>query len=129
MREYLGRIIHRAEPNSGGIRWHVMGIGRADSLAGIKRLVREYLQPATGTAFLHFGIGNEPRQTIRVPLRETDRPQWGLTATGYGNKIPSVYMVQWEGRWRRVYVCQYGNVGTAYIGKPGAWLATVGESD
>ena len=80
-------------------------------------------------AYLHFGTGNEPRQTIAVDHREA--PLWwqerGLTypASGYGNRIPSRHMVRWQGRWRRVYVCQYGNAGTAYIGKPGAWLATV----
>jgi hypothetical protein len=30
-----------------------------------------------------------------------------------------------NGRWRRVYVANYGNAGTAYVGKPGAWIATV----
>ena len=80
-------------------------------------------------AYLHFGTGNEPRQTIAVERKESLMP-WhvrGLTytASGYGNRIPSRHMVRWQGRWRRVYVCQYGNAGTAYIGKPGAWLATV----
>ena len=80
-------------------------------------------------AYLHFGTGNEPRQTISVPAKIAIMP-WqaaGLTwtATGYGARIPSRYMVQWDGRWRRVYVACYGNAGTAYIGKPGAWLATV----
>ena len=40
--------------------------------------------------------------------------QW--TASGYGRRIPMRYMVQWHGRWRRVYVCQQGNAGTVYIG-------------
>ncbi len=80
-------------------------------------------------AYLHFGTGTEPRQTVAVDHRDT--PMWwherGLsyTASGYGRAIPSRYMVRWEGRWRRVYVCQISNAGTAYIGKPGAWLATV----
>ena len=39
------------------------------------------------------------------------------TATGYGKRIPTVHMVQWMGRWRRVYCCIYSNVGTCYIGK------------
>lgn len=47
------------------------------------------------------------------------------TASGYGRRIPSRYMVLWEGRWRRVYVCQYGNAGTAYIGPSAKPLATV----
>jgi len=80
-------------------------------------------------AYLHFGTGNEPRQTIAVESRES--PLWwqerGLsyTASGYGLKIPSRHMVRWNGKWRRVYICCVSNSGSAYIGKPGAWLATV----
>jgi hypothetical protein len=60
----------------------------------------------TEQAYLHFGSGDEPRQTVSVEHRE--QPLWwqerGLsyTASGYGAKIPSRYMIKWEGRWRRV---------------------------
>jgi len=80
-------------------------------------------------AWLHFGKGNEPRQTVSVAVKEL--PLWwqkrGLsyTATGYGSRIPTVYMVQWQGRWRRVYAACYGNAASTYIGKAGDWLATV----
>jgi len=37
------------------------------------------------------------------------------TASGYGRRIPSPTMVRWQGRWRRVYVCIFSNVGMAYI--------------
>ena len=80
-------------------------------------------------AYLHFGFNDEPRQTIRVEAKEA--PLWwhnkGLsyTASGYGARIPSTVMVKWAGRWRRVYIACFGNSGTAYIGKPGAWIATV----
>ena len=40
------------------------------------------------------------------------------TATGYGSAIPSRTMVKHNGRWRRVYVCIFGNSGTAYIKAP-----------
>lgn len=69
-----------------------------------------------------------PRQTIHVPHRETEAPLSGRTASGYGHAIPTPYLVQWAGRWRRVYICQYGNAGTAFIGtrnKRDPWLATV----
>lgn len=52
-----------------------------------------------------------------------ERPLWfhtqGLqyTATGYGKRIPTEYMVRFNGRWRRVYCCIYSNSGTLYIGK------------
>lgn len=39
------------------------------------------------------------------------------TASGYGKRIPTNTMVKFEGKWRRVYMCQYSNAGTAYIGK------------
>lgn len=85
-------------------------------------------------AFLHFGGAGTvdhkpgargPLQTVRVPAKESPAPRSGQTVTGYGAKIPAPYIVQWAGRWRRVYVACYGNASTAYIGKPGAWLATV----
>jgi len=47
------------------------------------------------------------------------------SASGYGSKIPAPYMVRINGKWRRVYVCQWSNAGTAYVGKPGAWEYTV----
>lgn len=47
------------------------------------------------------------------------------TATGYGNRLTSQYVVRLNNRWRRVYICCYSNSGTAYIGKPGAWEYTV----
>lgn len=82
-------------------------------------------QPAERKAFLHFGTGNEPRQTVSVPCRETKAPRGGQTQTGYGPRIPTAYLVQWAGRWRRVYVANYGNAGSAYIGPRSDWLATV----
>lgn len=80
-------------------------------------------------AWLHFGTGNEPRKTINVDVMEAplSHHKRGLsyTATGYGNRIPTVYMVKWQGKWRRVYAACYGNAASTYIGKPKAWLATV----
>lgn len=80
---------------------------------------------STLRAFLHFGFGNEPRQTVSVDVREAPEPRSGRTASGYGPRLPTPYQVKWEGRWRRVYVACYGNAGTAYIGRPRHWLATV----
>lgn len=43
-------------------------------------------------------------------------------ASGYGRKIPTRYFIKYESgktyensRWRRVYMMQYGNAGSAYI--------------
>lgn len=122
MREYLGRIIH--SDGGASARYHVLGIGRADTLEGIKALVRSYLQRPDGTAYLHFGKGDEPRQTVSVPYRETDLPS-GMTRDGYGPRLPTTYLVQWQGRWRRVYAACYGNSPSLYIGPSADWLATV----
>ena len=43
----------------------------------------------------------------------------------YGSRIKTEYMVEFNGRKRRVYCANYGNAGTLYIGKPGEWIATV----
>jgi len=38
------------------------------------------------------------------------------TATGYGKKIPTRYMVRTiDQKWRRVYCCIFSNVGTTYV--------------
>ena len=51
------------------------------------------------------------------------------TASGYGRKLTTPYMVRFNGKWRRIYACQIANAGTLYIGKPGAWVATVFSID
>ena len=51
----------------------------------------------------------------RCPIRHTAQPNYGRTASGYGSKIPTRYQVELLGRWRRVYVMQYGNAGSAYV--------------
>lgn len=48
----------------------------------------------------------------------TDAPAH-RSATGYGGKIPTQYMLRYDGIWRRVYMMQYGNSGTPYIRKAG----------
>ncbi len=72
-------------------------------------------------AYLQHGSGAGPFLTEEAPFKDAPMPHHkrGLswTASGYGYRIPMPYMVQYEGRWRRVYVACYGNSGTAYIGK------------
>lgn len=49
------------------------------------------------------------------------KPLWwqeqGLqyTASGYGSKIPTQYVVKHNNRWKRVYCRVYSNAGTLYI--------------
>lgn len=60
-------------------------------------------------------------QTIEVPVKVKMMPHHvrGLswTATGYGARIPTAYMVQVQGKWRRVYAICYSNSGVLFIGK------------
>jgi hypothetical protein len=57
------------------------------------------------------------------PFELTDMPLWfhkaGLsqTASGYGRKLTSARCVRLPGekRWRRVYVTQFSNCGTAWV--------------
>lgn len=76
--------------------------------------------------YLQFKAGpNGPFQTVPVEHKLTIEPWKGRTQTGYGAAMPTVHMVKWAGRWRRVYVANWGNSGSCYIGKPGNWIATV----
>lgn len=61
-----------------------------------------------------------------VELDTITAPLWwhlrGLsyTASGYGRRIPTPYMVRLPGspRWRRVYCAIYSNSGTCYVDGP-----------
>jgi hypothetical protein len=67
-------------------------------------------------AYLRHG---ETRYTAPAMEKEFWWQKLGLTytASGYGRRIPTRYMVQVNGKWRRVYCCQISNAGTCYIGK------------
>lgn len=59
------------------------------------------------SAYLQHGRAGEPMRTESVPVRESVMG-WqaaGLTwtASGYGARIATRYMVQVDGRWRRIY--------------------------
>ena len=46
-------------------------------------------------------------------VKETECPS--NSRTGYGDKIPTQYMVYIANKWRRVYCCIYSNIGTCYV--------------
>lgn len=60
-------------------------------------------------------------ETKEVPLW-WQKQGLSFTASGYGGKIPTSRMVKVDGRWRRVYVACYSNLGTAYIVKGKDWI-------
>jgi len=71
-------------------------------------------------AYLMFGAGtNGPYLTESVKVKENPLPHHkaglSFTASGYGARIPTVYMVEWLKVWRRVYCRIYSNIGTLYI--------------
>ena len=65
----------------------------------------------------------DPMRVSTVAVSPLAHHRAGLqyTATGYGPKIPTRYMVRYQDatdrypRWRRVYVAIYSNAGTPYI--------------
>ena len=64
--------------------------------------------------------GGDYSADVVLPWKEAElwwqRAGLSYPATGYGNKIPTRYMVRFANKWRRVYVAVWSNVGTCYIG-------------
>lgn len=59
-------------------------------------------------------VDGQPVESRTVPLWwHTAGKQY--TASGYGRRIPTPYMVKIGKRWRRVYCCIYSNSGTCYV--------------
>ena len=55
-------------------------------------------------------------ESDQIIEHKTTEPPRFYSASGYGRKIPTQHMVKLaDKRWRRVYVCQFSNAGTAYI--------------
>lgn len=65
------------------------------------------------------GISTERETLIAVKRRKTYTPHYGRTASGYGSKLPTCYMLHVGNRWRRVYAICWSNVSTYYIIKNG----------
>lgn len=56
-----------------------------------------------------------------VPLRH-HKLGLSYTASGYGKRLPTEYMVRYMNKWRRVYCCCFSNIGTMYIGELSEFL-------
>lgn len=72
-------------------------------------------------AFLQFGEWGGPYETVKaddvkenVTARMASAVVTG-TASGYGKKIPTSYMIKFRGRWRRVYSASFSNLSTEYV--------------
>jgi hypothetical protein len=70
-----------------------------------------------------------PLLTKNVEVKESylwwQERQLMYTATGYGARIPTTYMVKVNNRWLRVYCRIYSNSGTFYIESNRKPVATV----
>lgn len=70
---------------------------------------------------LEINIDNKP---VRVPAKQEllwwQKKGLSYTASGYGRRIPTTWMIQIPGKsaWRRVYCCIYSNSGTCYVDGP-----------
>ena len=49
-------------------------------------------------------------------------PTYGRNVDGYGRKIPTGQWLKVKNRWRRIYVTQYSNAGTAWVIVDGSHL-------
>lgn len=71
------------------------------------------------TFYLQFGQGSGPFQTVAVIHKEKPlahhKAGLSYTTTGYGSKIPTIYMIRFESRWYRVYTAIFSNIGTNYV--------------
>jgi len=70
--------------------------------------------------FLQFKSDrNDCFQTVGVEFKEKPLTHHLLglqyTPTGYGSKLPTVYMIRYENRCYRVYSICYSNVSTEYV--------------
>jgi hypothetical protein len=64
-----------------------------------------------------------------IAVKRTQPPAF-YSVSGYGRKIPTRYLVQLaDKRWRRVYVCQISNAGTAYILVGNDWRVVSGDTE
>ena len=71
--------------------------------------------------YFHKSEGGSTATRYRKPL------WWHLrglqyTSTGYGRKIPTKWMINYNGRNYRLYCCICSNIGTTYIVVGGEWL-------
>lgn len=89
----------------------------------MSKTMQTHVQGATycadGSSACHF---TQAVEVIIKPLWWQEKG-FSYTATGYGKRIPTQYMVRFNGKWRRVYCKIYSNNGTLYIGK----LNAIGE--
>lgn len=78
-------------------------------------------------AYIQLGsTDNLPMSTVSaevmIKLTRWQDCKLQYTASGYGSKIPTQYIVKFNGRWLRVYCAIYSNIGRTYIVSKGVKL-------
>ena len=54
--------------------------------------------------------------SARITAKRQTKPPVNYSRTGYGNKLPTSWLVQLDGkRWHRIYVICWSNSGSAYV--------------
>jgi len=102
---YFGVNIHPADLNSSGIRW-VATVNeqklRADTLDGMKELIRSRLQQPGFDAFIQYGTGNGPFLTKSAEdiIYQAVEKDCSLMVRG----IPTNWKIKTNGRWHRLYM-------------------------
>ena len=90
----------------------------------IEKTVDIYVKnDGTIEAFLHTNCNNNGNkscfltQQVECKIKRLWWQERGLryTASGCGKKIPTEYMIKYNGRWKRVYCCIFSNAGTFFI--------------
>lgn len=70
-----------------------------------------------------MGTGVVYLDPARVTAKRQGEAPPNRSRTGYGNKLPTSWMLQLDGkRWHRVYVICWSNSGSAYVRSKGQLL-------
>lgn len=72
---------------------------------------------SNGESLSFFDLEKEGR--VKVNLLPWQVAGKSYTASGYGSRTPTGYMVKVNKRWHRVYCICYSNAGTCYITEKG----------
>ena len=69
--------------------------------------------------YVQYGVGGSSMRTEQVEVKVDDlyHHKRGLsyTASGYSNRLPTIYRVFVEGRWRRVYSRCFSDTSSEFV--------------
>jgi hypothetical protein len=65
--------------------------------------------------YIKHGDWGGPYKTVMADGVEHGEAPRSPYVGGYGKRIPTPWKLLYQGYWRRVYCCCYGNAGSCYI--------------